>query len=134
MLLPCIDSTPPLPPLPHQILTSSPPMFSAPVGNPAQSPALFQNILKFCTFLPKFSNVLPFFWPFLTYFALFLPFLGKITWMPLPSRIGPDQIQGVIVPLLTYNSRKNVSFVNKVRKKSFETAKSSLCTNWCGGL
>ena len=29
--------------------------------------ALFQNIFKFCTFLPKFSNILPFFaffWPF----------------------------------------------------------------------
>ena len=24
--------------------------------------ALFQNILKFCTFLPKCSNILPFFW------------------------------------------------------------------------
>ena len=26
-----------------------------------QSPALFQNIFKFFTFLPKFSNILPFF-------------------------------------------------------------------------
>ena len=26
-----------------------------------QSPALFQNIFKFCTFLPKFSNIFPFF-------------------------------------------------------------------------
>ena len=33
-----------------------------------QSPALFQNIFKFCTFLPKFSNILPF-------FALFKHFL-----------------------------------------------------------
>ena len=77
----------------------------------------------FCPFLPLFNIFCP-----------FLPFLGKITWMPLPSRIGPDQIQGVTVPLLTYNSRKNVSFVNKVRKKSFEMAENSLCTNWCGGL
>ena len=27
--------------------------------------ALFQNIFKFCTFLPKFSNILPFFSLFL---------------------------------------------------------------------
>ena len=27
-----------------------------------QSPAIFQNIFKFCTFLCKFSNILPFFW------------------------------------------------------------------------
>ena len=26
-----------------------------------QSPALFQNIFKFCTYLPKFSNIFPFF-------------------------------------------------------------------------
>ena len=25
-----------------------------------ESPALFQNILKFCTFSPKFSNIFPF--------------------------------------------------------------------------
>ena len=29
--------------------------------NPTQSPALFQSIFRFCTFLPKFSNILPFF-------------------------------------------------------------------------
>ena len=39
-----------------------------------QSPALFKNILKFCTFLPKFSNILPFF--------------QKLHAYPL-SRIGP---------------------------------------------
>ena len=37
--------------------------------NRTQSPALFQNIFKFCTFLPKFSNI----FPFLTiFFPLFL--------------------------------------------------------------
>ena len=30
--------------------------------------ALFQNIFKFCTFLPKFSNMLPFFALFLLFF------------------------------------------------------------------
>ena len=30
--------------------------------NSTQSPALFQNIFKFSTFLPKFSKILPFFW------------------------------------------------------------------------
>ena len=30
--------------------------------NRVKSPALFKNIFKFCTFLPKFSNLLPFFW------------------------------------------------------------------------
>ena len=42
----------------------------------SQSPALFQNIFKFCTFSPKFSNILPFF-----------AFLWKIACMPLLSRI-----------------------------------------------
>ena len=28
--------------------------------NHTQSPPLFQNIFKLCTFLPKFSNILPF--------------------------------------------------------------------------
>ena len=37
-------------------------------GNRTQSPALFQNIFKFSTFLSKFSNILP----FLIIFALFL--------------------------------------------------------------
>ena len=44
-----------------------------------KSPALFQNILKFCSFLPKFSDILQF-------FAVF----WKIARMPLLSRIGPD--------------------------------------------
>ena len=35
-----------------------------------QSPALFQNIFRFCTFLSKFSN-LPFFDIFLPFFAFF---------------------------------------------------------------
>ena len=38
--------------------------------------ALFQNIFKFCLFLPKFSNILPF-------FALSLPLFWKIARMPL---------------------------------------------------
>ena len=40
-----------------------------------QLSALFQNIFQFCTFLHKFSNILPFFCPFkffLPFFALFL--------------------------------------------------------------
>ena len=46
--------------------------------------AFFQNIFKFCTFLPKFSNILPFFW--------------KISRMPLLSRIGQcDRKQRVIL-------------------------------------
>ena len=44
--------------------------------NRTQSPAPFQIIFKFCTFLPKFSNILPVFW--------------KIARMPLLSRIGPE--------------------------------------------
>ena len=32
--------------------------------NRTQSPALFQNIFKFCKFLPIFSNIVPFFCPF----------------------------------------------------------------------
>ena len=44
--------------------------------------ALFQRIFKFCTFLPKFSNILSF-------FTLFMPFFWKIACMPLLSRIGP---------------------------------------------
>ena len=41
----------------------------------------FKNF-KFYTFLPKFSNILPF-------FALFLPSFWKIARVPLLSRIGP---------------------------------------------
>ena len=37
-----------------------------------QSPALSQNIFKFCTFLPKVSNILPFLALFQHCFALFL--------------------------------------------------------------
>ena len=37
----------------------------------AQSPALFPNIFKFCTVLPKFSNILPF-------FNIFCPFSEKL--------------------------------------------------------
>ena len=48
--------------------------------NCAQPLALFKNIFKFCTYLSKFLNILPF-------FALFL----NIAWMPLLSRIGPVQ-------------------------------------------
>ena len=44
-----------------------------------QSRAFFQNIFKFCTFLPKFSNILPFCW--------------KNAPLPLLSGIGPDVIQ-----------------------------------------
>ena len=47
--------------------------------------ALFQNIFKFCTFLTKFSNILPFLPPPL----FFLPFFWKISCMPFHSRIGP---------------------------------------------
>ena len=38
--------------------------------------AVLQNIFKFCTFLPKFSNILPF-------FTLFCPFSEKIACMLL---------------------------------------------------
>ena len=123
MLLPCIDSTPPP--------SSNFNKLSSHVLNTCGKPCTIT-----CPF-SKYIQILYIFAQIFKCFALFcpfLPFLGKITWMPLPSRIGPDQIQGVIVPLLTYNSRKNVSFVNKVRKKSFEMAENSLCTNWCGGL
>ena len=47
-------------------------------------PALFQKISKFCTFLSKFSNILPFFNIF------FKPFFWKIVRMPWLSRITPD--------------------------------------------
>ena len=40
-------------------------------NNRTQSPALFQNIFKFCTFSPKFSNILP----FLPFFNIFLPYI-----------------------------------------------------------
>ena len=45
--------------------------------------APFPYIFKFCTFLPKFSNILPF-------HVFFLPFFWKITRMPVISRIGPE--------------------------------------------
>ena len=56
-----------------------------------QSPVLFQNIFKFCTFFTKFSNILPFFW--------------KIAPIPLLSRInlvncGGDPL-GITRPLFT---------------------------------
>ena len=47
-----------------------------------QSPALFQNTAKFCTVLPGFSNILPF-------FNISLHFFWKIAPTPLLSRIGP---------------------------------------------
>ena len=47
-----------------------------------QSPALLQNIFKFCTFLHKFLNILPF-------SNISLPLFSKISPMPLLSRIGP---------------------------------------------
>ena len=53
-----------------------------------ESPALFQKIFEFCTFLPIFSNVLPFL-AFFNIFYPFLPFFWKITHMPLLSRIDP---------------------------------------------
>ena len=44
---------------------------------------IFPNIFKFCTFLPKFSNNLPF-------FTLFCPFSEKLhARMPLLSKIDP---------------------------------------------
>ena len=54
-----------------------------------QSSALFQNIFKFCIFLPKFSNILPFLALFNIFFALFWSFYRKIVCTPLLSRIGP---------------------------------------------
>ena len=53
--------------------------------NCMQSPAPFQNIFKFCKFLPRFSDTLPF-------FNIFLPFFLKIACMPLLSRIGHVQL------------------------------------------
>ena len=48
--------------------------------------ALFQNVFKFCTFLPKFSDILAF-------FALFLPVFWKIAHKPLHSRIAPGDMK-----------------------------------------
>ena len=52
------------------------------------------NIFKFCTFLPKFTNILHFFalFKYFFFFYLFLPFFWKIIRMPLRSRIGPDNM------------------------------------------
>ena len=50
---------------------------------PFPSHAPFQNIFKFCTFLPKFSNILPF-------LNIFLPCFRKIACMTLLSRMGPE--------------------------------------------
>ena len=50
-----------------------------------QSLALLQNIFKFCTFMFKFSNILPF-------FNIPLPFFWKIAPMPLLSRIDNTEI------------------------------------------
>ena len=47
-----------------------------------QPPAFFKNISKFCTFLPKFSSILPFF----CLFQHFFPFFWKITRVPLLSK------------------------------------------------
>ena len=44
-------------------------VFSSNLLNCKEALALFQNIFKFCTFLPNFSNILPF---FNIFFALFL--------------------------------------------------------------
>ena len=55
-----------------------------------ESPALFQNIFKFCTFLSKFSNILPCFALF-KHFFLFFGLLLK-NCMHALSRIGPDVI------------------------------------------
>ena len=52
--------------------------------NRTESPALFQNIFKCCTFLPTFSNVLPYFALFKYLLALFLLFFLKIARMLLP--------------------------------------------------
>ena len=46
--------------------------FSSSVLHAIIAPALFQNIFKFCTFLPKFSKILPFFNIFKDFFAYFL--------------------------------------------------------------
>ena len=51
-----------------------------------QSRAFSQNIFKFCTFLSKFSKILPF-------LNISLPFCWKNAPLPLLSGIGPDVIQ-----------------------------------------
>ena len=51
--------------------------------NYMQSPALFQNILIFCTFLPRCSNILPF-------LNIFLSFFWKIARMSSLCKIGPE--------------------------------------------
>ena len=51
-------------------------------NNPTQSPALFQNIFKFCTFLSKFSKLSSFFALFKHFFALFCSFSEKTAHMP----------------------------------------------------
>ena len=53
--------------------------------NEIENVPFFQNILKFCIFLPKPA------FPFLPIFNVFLPFLQKIVHMPLLSRICPDR-------------------------------------------
>ena len=79
--------------------------------NCMQSPALFQNIFKFCTFLLKFPNVLPF-------LNIFLPFFWKITCMPLLSRTGP-----VVKFLIFCNSLvlKSMFHISKNESKGIHT-------------
>ena len=69
----------------------------------------FQNIFRFCTFLPKFSNILPFF-----AFNIFLHFFWKITHMLLLSRIGPD-----IINCVCRNSYFSMVYFAKIPINSF---------------
>ena len=49
----------------------------------SQAASRFQNIFKFCTFLPKLANIIPF----------FTVFFKKVIHMPLLSRIDPAVIR-----------------------------------------
>ena len=60
-------------------------------NNHMQSPALFKNILKFCTFLSKFWTVLSLFALFNNFLPIFALFLKNCT-HALLSRIGPGDV------------------------------------------
>ena len=86
--------------------------------NRTQSSALFQNIFKFCTFLPKLSK----FFLFLTFFCPFLPFFWKIACMPLLSRIGPEYLQQLVLtcPLLLRAGAPKIPIPNQTGLKKWE--------------
>ena len=73
-------------------------------NNCMQSPALFQNIFKFCIFLPKFSNILPLFNIFKYFSPFFCPFSEK-------SHACPDFLEQALMVFPITIQIKNSQFI-----------------------